>query len=119
MIEYSVEVTDTAFAAIRREARYIAVDVKEPENANRWLELLWDAVDALERIPRGAHVAEEQAYVDYEVRQLVVGTHLVLFTIDDERQKVWIVGVRRGQRRPRPEELPPNPSGSDHSGTDE
>jgi plasmid stabilization system protein ParE len=110
MTEYSVEVTDAAFVALRRHARYIAVDAGAPQNAKSWLEQVWDAVDSLERFPRRAPKAAEDAFVDYEVRELVVGSHLLLFTIDEERRKVWIVGLRHGHRLPRPKDLPPDPA---------
>ena len=44
MSEYSVEVTDAAFAVIRKHAPYIAVESESPENAKHWLERVWDAV---------------------------------------------------------------------------
>jgi len=103
---YTVEVTDTALAAIAGQARYIAVEIREPINAQRWLAQVWDAVDSLEVFPRRTATAEEDAYVEFEVRHLVVGSHLLLFTIDDERRKVLIIGLRHGHRRPRPHELP-------------
>ena len=86
---YAVELTEAAQAAIAAEARYIAVDGNAPLNAKRWLERIWDAVDSLERWPERAGVAEEDAYLEYEVRQLVVGRHLLLFTIDSDRRTVW------------------------------
>lgn len=106
MIEYSVEVTDAAFVAIRRHARYIAVERQSPENAKRWLERVWDAVDSLERFPRRAAKAQEDQLVAYEVRQFVVGSHLLLFTVDEDQRKVWVIGLRHGHRLPRREDLP-------------
>lgn len=106
MTKYSVEITDAAFVAIRNQARYIAIECKAPENAKRWLEQVWDAIDSLEQWPRRAAKAQEDAFVDYEIRQLVVGSHLILFTIDDERRRVWVVGLRHGRHLPRPEDLP-------------
>jgi hypothetical protein len=115
MTEYSVEVTDAAFVAIRNHARYIATDAASPENSKRWLEHMWDTIDSLERLPRRAPLAEEDAFVDYEVRQLIVGSHFLLFTIDDARRTVWIIGLRHGHRLPRPEDLPRNPATNDDS----
>ncbi len=106
MTRYAVELTDSALASISAQARYIAVEAQMPVNAQRWLERVWKAVDSLEQWPRRAAKAAEDAYVEYEVRQLVVGSHLLLFTIDDDRRKVWIVGLRHGHRLPRPDELP-------------
>lgn len=106
MSEFSVEITDAALAAIADQARYIAIECQAPLNAQRWLERVWDAVDSLERSPGRGPKAQEDAYVRYEVRQLIVGNHLVLFTIDEEDRKVWIIGFRHGHRLPRPTELP-------------
>jgi len=105
---YAVELTDAALAAIADQARYIAVKAKAPRNAQRWLERIWDAVDSLERWPLRAARAAEDDYLEYEVRQLVVGSHLLLFTVDDSRRTVWIIGLRHGHRLPRPRDLPPD-----------
>lgn len=118
MTRYQVQLTDTALAAIRAQGRYIAVEAQAPLNAQRWLEQVWDAVDSLEDFPRRGVRAEEDAYVEYEVRQLIVGSHLLLFTIDEEERKVWILGLRHGHRRPHADELapdPPLPKGEDNA----
>ncbi|MCD4748091.1 MAG: type II toxin-antitoxin system RelE/ParE family toxin [Thermoanaerobaculales bacterium] len=109
MTKYTVELTDAALAAIAAQARYIAVEAKAPLNAKRWLEQVWDAVDSLERWPRRTAKAEEDAYLAYEVRQLIVGSHLLLFTVDDDRRTVWVVGLRHGHRLPRSGDLPVEP----------
>ena len=114
MTEYSVEITDAAFVAIRNQARYIAIESQSPENAKRWLERVWDAVDSLEHWPGRAARAQEGKFVSYEVRQLVVDTHLILFTIDGNQRKVWVVGLRHGRRLPRPQDLP-----RDHTSLDD
>ena len=31
---------------------------------------------------------------------MVVGNHLLLYTVDDERSTVWILHLRHGHRRP-------------------
>ena len=110
MTRFSVVVTDTALAQIAAQARTIAVEAQAPENARRWLERVWNAVDSLEQSPRRAGMAEEDAYVEYEVRRLVVGSHLLLFTVDDEHRMVRVIGLRHGHRLPRPDELPPDPA---------
>lgn len=97
---YTVEVTETALYAIVAQARFIAVEAKEPLNAQRWLERIWDAVESLELSPRRGATAEEDKYLESEVRQLIVGKHLLLFTVDDDRRKVWVVGLRHGHRLP-------------------
>jgi plasmid stabilization system protein ParE len=117
MTRYAVELTDAALAAITEHARHIAVEGQGRENAKRWLERMWDAVDSLEQSPRRAAKAQEDDYVVYEVRQLVVGSHLLLFTVDDDKRTVWIFGLRHGHRLPRPGDLPPDLS--ERGGADE
>ena len=63
-----------------------------------------------------AHWHKSNEYFEHEVRQLVVGSHLLLFTIDDDRRTVWIVGLRHGHRLPRQEELPDDPTGGSECG---
>jgi len=111
MTRYAVEVTDTAMAAIAAQVSYIAFDAQAPGNARRWLEQVWDAIDSLDLLPHRAPRAEEDAYVDYDVRQLVIGSHLLLFRINEDRQTVFVIGLRHGHRRPRPGDLPSEPSG--------
>jgi plasmid stabilization system protein ParE len=111
MSTYTVELTETALSAISEQARYIAIEAQAPLNAQRWLESIWDAVDSLEQFPRRGALAQEDEYLEYEVRKLVVGSHLLLFTVDDDRRTVWIVGLRHGHRLPLPEELPEDPAG--------
>jgi len=105
---FTVEVTDSALSAIAEQARYIAVDAQAPLNARRWLERIRDAVDSLERWPLRAALAEESALLDFEVRQLVVGKHLLLFTVDAHRSTIMVIGLRHGHRLPRPGDLLPD-----------
>ncbi len=107
MTRYAVELTEAALAAIDAQARYIAVECQAPLNAQKWLERIWDAVDSLAQLPHRAVRAEEDAYVDYAVFQLVVENHLLLFTVDEERGTISIIGLRHGHRLPRPSDLPP------------
>ncbi len=113
MTGYEVGWTDTAWEAIRVEARVIAVERGATSTAQRWLERIWDAVESLEQWPRRFAKAPEGAFVDYEVRRVVVGRYLLLFTIDDERRRVWVIGLRHGHRLPRPQDLPPAQPGSE------
>lgn len=105
MNAYAVEVTAAAQSAIEAQARYIAVEEQDPLEAQRWLGRVWDAVDSLERWPFRAVRAEEDAYLRFEVRQLIVGKHLLLFTVDEPQRKVWVIGLRHGHRIPRPQDL--------------
>lgn len=104
---YAVVTTDTADAAIREQARYIAIDQQSPQNAAAWLERVWAAIDGLEFLPKRHGLAIENEHVPYEVRRVLVDNHLLLFTVAEEKQMVYIVGLRHGARLPRPQDLPP------------
>lgn len=105
-MKYKIEITRTAESSIFEQAYYIAVERRAPQAARRWLRRIWEAVDSLEQLPRRGKIAPEDKYLPYEVRMLTVRSHLILFTIDDERRKVVVVGFRRGKRLPRPADLP-------------
>lgn len=100
-----MEVSATAEASIRAHARFIAIDRSASEESARWVARIERAVATLRLWPRRCGLAEENAALETEVRRLVVGEHLILFTIDDRHRVVRVLGVRRGQQRPRPGEL--------------
>lgn len=100
MADYEVEVTASALAAIGAHAGRIAEVDGAPRVAARWLERIGEAVDSLRHWPRRCPRAAEDAMLAAEVRQLVVGRHLLLFTIDDARRRVTVRGLRHGHRRP-------------------
>jgi toxin ParE1/3/4 len=103
---YSVEVTDAAFEALRAQARYIALECQSPLNAARWLEQVWDVIDGLQAMPSRHNLADEDAFKSYEVRRALLGDYLILFTIDEDNRKVWVIGFRHCSRLPRPDDLP-------------
>lgn len=65
------------------------------------------AVASLQTLPRRLALAEEDQHVAYEVRRVVVGQHLLLFTIDEANERVIVVGFRHGRQLPVVDELPP------------
>ncbi|HEY8751801.1 MAG TPA: type II toxin-antitoxin system RelE/ParE family toxin [Tepidisphaeraceae bacterium] len=105
-MKYTVEITESALETIHAQARYIAIDCQSPLNAGRWLEQIWDAIDALAQSPTRHNLAPENDFKFYEVRRVLVGQYLILFTVSDETHTVWVIGFRHGSRLPRPTELP-------------
>ena len=106
MRRYAVELTDAAMSAIHAQARYIAIDRQEPHNAQRWLQLAWDAIESLETMPKRCPLAEENQNVEYEARLVLVGTKSLIITVDDERATVWVIALRGEGQLSRPEYLP-------------
>ena len=107
-MKYTVEISNAALKLITAQARYIAVDCHAPLNASRWLEQVFDTIDGLEDFPSRHNLAPENKYKPYEVRRVLVGKYLILFTIDEVTATVSVIGFRHGSRLPRPDDLPPH-----------
>lgn len=105
-MKYEVMISERAHSRIRAQARYIADERLAPDAAARWLEKMIDAAGSLAEMPRRSALAEEDAHRSYEVRQLLVENYLLLYTIIDETQSVWIIGFRHGRQRADVEQLP-------------
>ncbi len=103
---YRVEVTATAREAILQQARYIAIDQRSPQNAAEWLDRIWTLVDGLEYLPKRHVVAQGYEQLPYVVRRVLVDNHFILFTIDDTKAIVYIVGLRHGASLADPAALP-------------
>lgn len=106
MSGHAVEMTASARTAILEQARFISLTKKQPRNAEQWLDSVWDAIDSLEHFPRRARLAAEDRFRSYEVRQLIVGEQILLFSIDEAQRRVWVIGLRGAAQRPRPQDLP-------------
>jgi plasmid stabilization system protein ParE len=94
-VRYAVWVSPQAQREITEAAAYIAID--SPANAEMWLRKVEDAVARLADMPRRCPVARESPMGGREYRQLIVGSHRVLFAILQET--VAVVHVRHGHRR--------------------
>ncbi len=60
----------------------------------------------LDIFPHRFGLAEEDAHRSYEIRRLIFGNYLAIYTIDEVRKTVKVVGFRHGARLPQPDELP-------------
>lgn len=103
---YAIRISPAAEAAILAQARYIAIDQQAPLNAVRWLQSMFDAADGLDEYPRRYPLAAENDRRSYEIRQLNVAGHILLFTILEETQTVWVIGYRHGRMISCADDLP-------------
>lgn len=106
MKTYRVVITDAAFARIREQARYIAVEGQAPLNAERWLSRVL-AADSLDTMPRRCAKPIESELRSFEIRAIHIDGYMLLFTVDDESATVTVIGARHGRQLPRPDELSP------------
>lgn len=110
MSDYTVVVAPVAAETIGECGRYIAEKSGSVEIAERWVDRVYDAIETLDVSPRRFELAEEDAHRSYEIRRLIFGNYLALYTIDDGRKTVKVVGFRHGARLPQPDELPKDAS---------
>ena len=104
--EYEVRLTPRADAAIEATAAYIRDEQRSPQNASAWLVRVYAAVDGLAFLPQRHGSAEENGQRSYEIRQVILDSHLVIFTVNERTGIVHVLGVRHAARRPRSRELP-------------
>jgi plasmid stabilization system protein ParE len=94
-VKFRVEVSPPAVEDAIGAWRFIADD--SPAAADRWYHGLMQAIDSLDTHPRRCRRARESAEFDVEVRQLIYGSHRVLFSIQEDR--VLVLHIRHTARR--------------------
>ena len=84
---FSVRITDPAETDIGHAYRWWR-DNRSREQADRWYDGIYPAIDTLRTMPLGCSLAHDQDAYDGELRQLLFGigrraTHRILFTIEE------------------------------------
>ena len=73
-----------------------------PESAGKWLDRFRDAIQTLENNPERCPLATENGRTRRTLREFLFGrrpnVYRVIYTI--EKETVWILRIRRAQRRP-------------------
>jgi plasmid stabilization system protein ParE len=105
---YRVEVARNAEAEL--EELYLWVVARAPQQGAKWFNGVERAVLSLGQHPKRCPVAPESIDPDNPIRVLSYGrkphVYRIFFTVDDQRNVVRVVHVRRGARRgPIPDEL--------------
>jgi plasmid stabilization system protein ParE len=84
--------SELAIDRAEEEAAFIAQD--KPAAALRWLEGLFSMTDRLESLPESGGIVPEIGMPRY--RQLVYGTHRIVYRLDDK--VISILTVRRSRQ---------------------
>jgi plasmid stabilization system protein ParE len=103
---YQVIISPAASAEIEAQVHYIAFEKQMPETAARWNDRVHRAIATLSYFPLRHEFAPENSYRSYDIRRLIIGNYLALYTIDEAKQTVHVIGFRHGARLPRPNDLP-------------
>ena len=95
---YAVLVTPEAEAGIASAFHYI--HVRSPANAEKWLNVLYQRVGTLERMPRRCPSARESRYFGEDLRQLVFKSHRIVFRVEEAVGIVRVLYFRHAKQLP-------------------
>jgi len=95
---FEVFITPAAKQRIREQALWIATEQAGPQAAADWLTRIEGTIEGLKTMPRRYPVATEDAWCDYEVRQVSIGQFVLFFTILEGTQTVWVIHARHGRQ---------------------
>ena len=94
MDKYSVILYPRAFRDIDDIYAYIALEKMSPENAKGQTDRIWDAIKSLEQLPESHQDRLVGRFAGKGYKQLIVDNYIVIFKIDKEQNRVYIVTVQ-------------------------
>ena len=94
MDKYSVILYPRAFRDIDDIYAYIALEKMSPENAKGQTDRIWDAIKSLEQLPESHQDRLVGQFAGKGYKQLIVDNYIVIFKIDKEQNRVYIVTVQ-------------------------
>jgi plasmid stabilization system protein ParE len=93
-----VVVTDAAKADIRAAARYLAVELRQPDTAEKLLDRFDAEIASLETMPQSHGLVHDDDLAGQGIRMTMVGNYLLFFTADRSVSTVTVLRVLRGRR---------------------
>lgn len=94
MDKYSVILYPRSFRDIDDIYAYIALEKMSPENAKGQTDRIWDAIKSLEQLPELHQDRLVGQFAGKGYKQLIVDNYIVIFKIDKEQNRVYIVTVQ-------------------------
>lgn len=94
MDKYEVMLYPKAFRDIDDIYAYIALGKLSPENAKGQTDRIWDALRTLEQIPEAHQDRLVGRYAGKGYKQLLIDNYVVVFKIDKDSKKVFVVTVQ-------------------------
>ena len=94
MDKYSVMLYPRAFRDIDDIYAYIALEKMSPENAKGQTDRILDAVKSLEQLPESHQDRLVGRFAGKGYKQLIVDNYIIIFKIDKEQNRVYIVTVQ-------------------------
>ena len=97
-MKFEVELTERADRDLRNIFLYIAVDLSAPENAERQINCLWDAILSLDELPERYRRYETEPWYSLGMRVLPIDNFVILYIPYLKEKVVRIVTVMYGGR---------------------
>ncbi len=82
MERYKVEVTNEARTDIRAAARYIAVQLRQPDTAERLLDTLDNEITSLETMPERCGYVHDEYLASLGIRMTMAHNYLIFYVVD-------------------------------------
>ena len=95
---FEVELTEKADRDLRNIFLYIAFDLSAPENAERQINRLWDAILSLDELPERYRRYEDEPWHSRGMRVLPIDNFVILYIPYLEEKVVRIIAVMYGGR---------------------
>ncbi|MFB5760371.1 type II toxin-antitoxin system RelE/ParE family toxin [Paenibacillus medicaginis] len=93
----NIFITEPAEHDLREIAKYIALELKEPATAQKWIAKISSAILELEKFPfRYALVKDRLA--SQGIRMLLVEKYIVFYVIDETNSSVTVIRILYGKR---------------------
>lgn len=93
-MKFEVELTERADRDLRNIFLYIAVDLSSPENAEKQIKRLWDAILALDELPERYRRYEDEPWHSRGMRVLPIDNFVILYIPYLEEKVVRLFQLR-------------------------
>ena len=90
---YTVKITTQAEEQIQEIISYIAHELKSPDTALHFLDVLEDSFTSLTHFPQRATLIDEEPWHTKGIHRLPVKNFLVYFWIDEDNMNVQVTAV--------------------------
>lgn len=94
MDKYDVMLYPKAYRDIDDIYAYIAHEKLSPENAKGQTDRIWEAIKSLEELPESHQNRLVGRYSGKGYKQLIIDNYIVIFKIDKNVKKVFVVTVQ-------------------------
>ncbi|MFB5267407.1 type II toxin-antitoxin system RelE/ParE family toxin [Paenibacillus enshidis] len=98
MNTYNIFITEPAEHDLREIAKYIALELKEPATAQKWIAKISSAILELEKSPFRYALVKDGRLASQGIRMLLVEKYIVFYVIDETNSSVTVIRILYGKR---------------------